>query len=1176
MHREPAQRAGSQAAQRKRIVDQDTHAWLYALPSPLFAAHPTPSLVAAGEPRRVVAANEAMLRLAEAAADTLDGVALTTLLECPPASADGLACRTRLLTKPVSGAEVEVTALPLDSDPDSLWLVTLRDCRREHDAVLRQRASDMLADLAGDAAGLGGWHADLATGRVTWTGRTYRLFGVDAAEEIDVERALGFFVPGHRERVIAAIETCARDGTPYDMDIVATDMAGERFPVRAIGAAVRDDAGRIVALQGAAQDLRPMRSEARTFAENWDRFERLADSMPHIVWTAQPDGTLDYASAIFTNQFAGQAFDIARDWPRAIHPDDRADNLRRWSDAVATGSVFEHECRIRRDPDGDHRWHQIVARPIHDAEGRLVRWFGTSTDIHERRLAEERTQELAARLQSTLDSITDAFLTVDSDFRILFLNRAAQRVLDHDAAQLIGRNLWEAFPDARGTVFEQQYQAALSRRETQHFRGYYAPLGLWLDVSAYPTDDGLSIYFRDVTVDRRREERLRLLELAVERINDAVLITQAEPLDAPGPRIQYVNEAFTRHSGYRAEEAVGRSPRFLQGPLTDRAALDRIRTSLEAWRPSREELVNYRKDGTPFWIELIITPLLGDDGFCTHWVAVQRDVTARKAAEEAATRRALQLEADNGALQRLTTMTGPRPLALARLVVELRALTAARAAAFIETVSDGPTVTATDGIAPDAVPLAAIRRAGLWAQALETGEAVGAALSDEASREENMPADLTAAAVAPIDGGCLAVLFGEAGQPDADRLNSLGIYARTADNVLQRMRVEEQLRQAQRLEALGQLTGGIAHDFNNLLTIVLGNAELLTESLADDDSLRPLAEMTQTAATRGAELTSRLLSFARRQTLDTRPTPVSALVDSMSLIIERTLGSTVDIAISHADELWPALADAPQLENAILNLCLNARDAMPGGGRLTIETRNVQLDEGYADANVEVAPGDYVLVAVSDTGTGMSQRVRERAFEPFFTTKPAEAGSGLGLSMVFGFAKQSRGHVQIYSEVGEGTTVKLYLPRAPDDSAALREPEGTAPLGGPETILVVEDNALVREHVTVLLRGLGYRVIVAPDAATALARLREARPVDLLFTDIVMPGGMDGRELAELAQGMRPGLPVLFTSGYTETAITRQGRLGPGINILNKPYRRMDLATKLRSLLDNTTYGSGT
>lgn len=1159
---------------------QDRHQpWLSSLPAAFFQSHPTPMLLIEGSPARLVAANQAFMALS--AIELPDGQPVSAMLAETPDQPGNASYRTQLLLPSDGALDVEVTAQTLDDLDPAIRLLTVRDLRGEREATLRQRASDALAGIAGEVAGIGGWHADLATKKVTWTERTYRLFGVDFAREIDMDLATSLYVPEHRDRLLRAIESCISEGRPYDLDVVAVDVSGMRFPMRAIGVPVRDESGRIVALQGAAQDLRPVREAARTFAENWDRFERLADAMPHIVWTALPDGTLDYISASFASQFEdADSFDIARDWPQAIHPDDRAENLRRWEEAVERGTPFELECRIRRSVEEGFRWHQIVARPVRDGDGQIVRWFGTSTDVHERRQAEERTQHLATRLQGILDSITDAFLTVDGDFRIRFLNREAQRVLGRTSDELIGHNLWDAFPAAVGTIFEREYQAVLATRTTRTFRGYYAPLKLWLDVSAYPADGGISIYFRDVSADRRREERLNLLQLAVERISDAVLITEAEPLGEPGPRIQFVNEAFTRHTGYTAAEAMGRSPRLLQGPGTDRAALDRIRAALSEWRPVREELLNYRKGGQPFWIELDITPLVGSDGYCTHWVAIQRDITERKRAEDAAARRAAQLEADNAALRRLTSMTGPRAVAQAQLVSELARLAGAQGGALIEADAGGPKVVAADGIAATVDDLSNHASHGLWAQAVARGQTVVASVTDGEPLPDELralkSAGVQSAAVAPVDRGALLLAFTDPQEPTAEKLNSLVVYARTAESVLQRIHVEEQLRQAQRLEALGQLTGGIAHDFNNLLTIILGNAEMLVESLPADEGLRTLAELTQTAASRGAELTSRLLSFSRKQALDAQTTDVAALIDGMALILERTLGSAIEVAFSHDSELWPALIDAPQLENAVLNLCLNARDAMPSGGHLTIETRNVKLDEGYADASVEVAPGDYVLVAVSDTGTGMPPEIRDRAFEPFFTTKPVGAGSGLGLSMVFGFVKQSRGHVQVYSEPGEGTTVKLYLPRAAETAETLREPGGSAALGGSECILVVEDNPLVRDHVTALLGGLGYRVFTAGDAAEALDHLRDGKPVDLLFTDIVMPGGIDGTQLAESARQLRPGLPVLLTSGYTETAVTRRGARSLDMQLLNKPYRRMDLAVKLRSLLDDATRrGSG-
>jgi PAS domain S-box-containing protein len=389
----------------------------------------------------------------------------------------------------------------------------------------------------------------------------------------------------------------------------------------------------------------------------------------------------------------------------------------------------------------------------------------------------------------------------------------------------------------------------------------------------------------------------------------------------------------------------------------------------------------------------------------------------------------------------------------------------------------------------------------------------------------------------------------------------------TYTDISKRLEVEAQLRQAQRLESVGQLTGGIAHDFNNLLTVILGNAELLIELLADDDQLRSCAEMTRTAAERGAALTSRLLAFARRQALQPEVIDVNHMIGRMDELIRRTLGADIDIKIARGEDVWGTLVDPAQLEAALLNLCINARDAMPNGGRLTIETGNTWLDESYAAIHPEVEPGPYVLLAVTDTGTGIPSHVIDRIFEPFFTTKEVGKGSGLGLSMVYGFVKQSGGHVRLYSEVGRGTSVKIYLRR----SDLVLDPEGEAPVrhetdGGSERILLVEDDDLVRAHVGGQLRLLGYEVDAVADGRAAIECLKRHR-FDLLFTDVVMPGGVDGRELAERARELDPDLRILFTSGYTEKAIVLHGRLDANAQLLSKPYSRLELARKLRAIL---------
>jgi signal transduction histidine kinase/ActR/RegA family two-component response regulator len=388
----------------------------------------------------------------------------------------------------------------------------------------------------------------------------------------------------------------------------------------------------------------------------------------------------------------------------------------------------------------------------------------------------------------------------------------------------------------------------------------------------------------------------------------------------------------------------------------------------------------------------------------------------------------------------------------------------------------------------------------------------------------------------------------------------------------QRVDIEQlnlRLHQSQRLEAIGQLTGGIAHDFNNLLTVVMGNAELLAEQSEANSPQRMLVEMIGNAAQRGADLTQRLLAFARKQALDPKVVDLNQLVAGLDPMLRRTLGEHIEIELIRGAGLWPALVDQGQLENALLNLCLNARDAMLSGGRLTLETANARLDADYAERSAEVKPGQYVMLAVSDTGKGIAAQDLPRVFEPFFTTKDKGKGTGLGLAMVYGFVKQSAGHAAIYSEPGQGTTVKLYLPRAVGDQAPAGTEEAVqnTAAGGTESILLVEDDEAVRRYACEQLRSFGYQVMEAADGPSALAIVAQRDDIDLLFTDVVMPGGMNGRALADAARQLRPGLRVLYTSGYTENAIVHHGRLDPGALLLSKPYRRSELDRAIRAAL---------
>jgi signal transduction histidine kinase len=464
------------------------------------------------------------------------------------------------------------------------------------------------------------------------------------------------------------------------------------------------------------------------------------------------------------------------------------------------------------------------------------------------------------------------------------------------------------------------------------------------------------------------------------------------------------------------------------------------------------------------------------------------------------------------------------------------------------------------------------------AKLLASGGLVAAA-QEATSRATNLAAALDRARA---EVGKKADQLGQALQA-ADHLNEKlsklneTLEQRVSDEIRERLAAEDALRQAQKMEAIGQLTGGVAHDFNNLLTVILGGLDSIRREIekgpADLDvaRLRRMQDMAFKGAERAATLTSRLLAFARRQPLAPKPVDLNKLVGGINELLQRTLGERIALEVVSAAGLWIAHADPAELESALMNLAINARDAMPDGGNLTIETANVCLDDDYVNALVEPVPaGQYVMLAVSDTGEGMDKKTIDRVFEPFFTTKAAGKGTGLGLSQVYGFVRQSGGHIRIYSEPGEGTVVKVYLPRelTPQPDSAEQPAGRSSADGGSETILVVEDHDGLREYSAGVLRELGYNVLEAANAEAGLRLLEDKPDVDLLFTDVVLPG-LNGRQLADQALKIVPQLKVLFTTGYTRNAIVHDGRLDEGVTLVTKPFTYTAIASKVRMVLDS-------
>jgi PAS domain S-box-containing protein len=419
----------------------------------------------------------------------------------------------------------------------------------------------------------------------------------------------------------------------------------------------------------------------------------------------------------------------------------------------------------------------------------------------------------------------------------------------------------------------------------------------------------------------------------------------------------------------------------------------------------------------------------------------------------------------------------------------------------------------------------------------------------------------------PLQGGNQVHLV-ISGRPLREKGGAISGAALVYHDISASRETERKLMESQKLEAIGKLTGGVAHDFNNMLTVITGTTETLVSRLRNQPDLVAVARLIDDAAERCGELVKHLLAFARKQPLRPHNVDINKAVLDVAKLLRPTLGQLIEIGTVLGKDVRPAHIDPSQLANAVINMAINARDAMPNGGKLLLETANVVLDEAYAAANPDTQAGPYVMLAISDTGTGMTADVRERVFEPFFTTKDVGQGSGLGLSMVYGFVKQSGGHIRIYSEEGHGTTIRLYLPPARGVVEAIKT-DSEAVSGGSEVILVVEDDPMVRTFVINQLTGLGYKTIAAGDGRAAMAIVERGEPFDLLFTDIVMPGGLSGRNLADAIAKLRPGMKVLYTSGYTDNAVVHHGRLDEGVLLLTKPYRKPQLAKMVRQALGN-------
>jgi len=783
---------------------------------------------------------------------------------------------------------------------------------------------------------------------------------------------------------------------------------------------------RVAELAQANEALRTENLERKrgeeTLRESEEKFRQLADNITDVFWMTSPDlKKIHYVSPGYELIWGRSKESLYHDphqWVDAILPEERERVFGAFASLMGNVPEVSVEYRITR-PDGTIRWVHDRGFQVRDASGDLVRLTGIASDISERKRAEEALQRQQTELRVLFDLMPAMIFFKDTENGILRVNKRFAETVGKSVEEIEGKPYLEIHSQEAAKFYADDLEVIhsgvpkLGIVETLRDR-----LGkeVWMQTDKVPVCDkdgkviGIVVMCQDITERKRAEEALLLLNSAVLQSREAILITDAE-LDLPGPRIVFVNPAFTKMTGYNEEELFGKTPRILQGPGTDKTVLDRLRQNLERGEGFEGEAINYRKDGKEFDVQWQIAPIRNASGTITHFVANQRDITTRK-------------------------------------------------------------------------------------------------------------------------------------------------------------RFEAQLFQSQKMETVGKLAGGVAHEFNSIITAIIGQSELLLADLPAGSPLAKSAMEISEAASRAATLTRQLQAYGRKQLLKPETLDLNGLIAGMEGMFHHLMGSDVDTQIVPAVGLQAVKADAGQIEQVILNMAINARDAMPSGGKFMLETANISLDEESVGRYPELKPGDYVMLAITDTGKGMSEEEKARVFEPFFSTKDVGQGTGLGLSICYGIIKQSGGHISVYSELARGTTFKIYLPQVEHQISIQRFDSPDLPRGT-ETILLVEDDPALLEMAATLLRRLGYTVLAAADGIEALSlkHQRDIGHIDLLFSDVVMPH-MSGKELSERMRAIYPHTRILFTSAYTENAIIHQGVLNKGLALLQKPFTPSALAHKLREVLD--------
>lgn len=1078
---------------------------------------------------------------------------------------------------------------------DGIFVMVTDIAERHRARADLQEAEDRLR-LALEGAGTGIYDYDLVTGALTWDARTRALFGLSDDDPVSYEEA---FLPGvhpdDRERADRTVQAAigSREGFGIEYRVIGRRDAVERTLAAKGNTVFRD--GRPVRFVGTVRDI----TEARAAEAQARRLAALVEQSSDFIGVADLDGNAEFVNEGGRRLVGLASLEEARryDVVDFFEPGDRATVLDVALPAARERGFWEGDLAFRNFSTGAAVPVHYTLFPVRDAHGAVTGYGTVTRDLTERRRQESFRDALIAfgdRLQACRDTAEMAAVGAEIMARTLGLDRAGYGTVD-EALELIeierdwtapgvpsiaGRHRFDEYGDVRAGLAQGRevvIQDVTTDPRTAGNPGPLLAIGVraLINVPVVEQDRLVALFFlHDRQVRDWRTDKLAFVRDIAERTRAAIerfraeasrreseeqfrVFAQAIPNQVwaarPDGALYWFNDQFYAYCGEPPGSLLGPDAwaRIVHpddvGPVA--TAWDRARGTGGVYEA---EYRLRRADGAYRWFLVRGEAVRDAAGRITRWVGTTTDIDDQKRAAAELSRLAGSLERqveertrDRDRMWLLSTDV----MLVADFKARIEAVNPAWTTLFGWSEAELLGGDFMSLVHPDDVT-ATLAEVGKLAQGVRTLR-----FENRYRHKDGSYRWLSWTAV-----------------PDEAFIHAVGRDVSAEREAAEALtRTEEALRQSQKMEAVGQLTGGLAHDFNNLLTGISGSLELLQTRMSQGrlTDLDRYINAAQGASKRAAALTHRLLAFSRRQTLDPKPTDVNALIHGMEELIRRTVGPATHIEVVGAAGLWPALVDPPQLENALLNLCINARDAMPDGGRITIETANKWLDDRTARER-ELPPGQYLSLCVTDTGTGMTLDVIARAFDPFFTTKPTGQGTGLCLSMIYGFARQSGGQVRIYSEVGQGTTMCIYLPRhygdaegaesLPDLASAPRAEQG-------ETVLIVDDEPSIRMLVTEVLEDLGYTAIEAADAASGLKVLQSDVRIDLLVTDVGLPGGMNGRQMADAGRVNRQGLKVLFITGYAENAAVGNGHLEPGMAVLTKPFVMEVLASRIKELI---------